>query len=324
LLPEFTYRRPHGPADAVEALAAEGAAALGGGTDLLVLMKEGLAAPSALVDVARLPGARGLGWLADGGVRIGGATTVADLERDARLRTDFPALAQACAAVGTPALRNMGTIAGNLLQRPRCWYFRRGIPCRKSGGDDCPAVHGENQYHAILGGGPCWAVHPSDPAVALVALEAELELVSSAGTRRVPASEFFVLPSVRLDRETILADGELLAAIELPARAAGGIQRYDKLMQRGAWDFALVSLAAHKRRDGEVRLVLGGVAPVPWRVTDSIEEDVASGSLDLDDVATLAERALYDAEPLAGNGYKVELAAALLRRAMSALAGLGG
>ena len=170
---------------------------------------------------------------------------------------------------------------------------------------------------AILGGGPCYIVHPSDPAVALTALEATVEITGREGTRTVPIEMFYVLPAERLDGETVLATGEFVSAITIPAASAGGWQRYDKLMQRGAWDFALVSLAAVHRQNGDVRLVLGGVAPTPWRVTSSIEEDVASGNLDESDVATLAERALYDARPLAGNAYKVDLAKALLQRAMA-------
>jgi xanthine dehydrogenase YagS FAD-binding subunit len=214
----------------------------------------------------------------------------------------------------------MATLGGNLCQRPRCWYFRRAIPCLKNGGDDCPARDGENQYLAILEGGPCHIVHPSDPAVALVALGAMIEVRGPAGRREVAAEDFFVLPRERMDRETILADGELVVAIHLDAAAAGGVQRYVKLMQREAWDFALVSLAAVRREDGEVRLVLGGVSPRPYRVYTSVEEEVTSGGLDEDTIAGLAERALLDAKPLAKNGYKVELAASLLRDAIRQLA----
>jgi len=182
-------------------------------------------------------------------------------------------------------------------------------------------VDGENQYLAILDGGPCHIVHPSDPAVALTALGASVEITSRQGIRSIPAADFYRLPSERMDHETVLETGEFVSAIELGDDAAGGRQFYRKLMQRGAWDFALVSIAAAKRTDGEVRLVLGGVAPRPWRVNSSVEEDVASGGLDEDTVAILAERALYDARPLSGNGYKVELAASLLRDAMRELGG---
>jgi xanthine dehydrogenase YagS FAD-binding subunit len=210
----------------------------------------------------------------------------------------------------------MGTLGGNLCQRPRCWYFRRGISCYKNGGSECPAAQGENQYHAILEGGPCFIVHPSDPAVALMALDAEIEIRGNGQSRTVPAETFWVLPSERLDSETVLASGEYVSGVSVPAASADGSQLYDKLMQRATWDFALVSIAAVRRTDGDVRMVLGGVAPRPWRVPRSIEEDVSSGGIDEDSAAALASRAMYDAKPLAKNGYKVRLAETLLKRAM--------
>ncbi len=319
----FAYHVADSLADAARHLEDAGATPIGGGTDLLVMIEEGLAAPNVLVDLRRMPGARGVTVESDGVVRIGAATRVGDLAQDAVIRERFPALAQACDAVGTPALRNMGTIGGNLCQRPRCWYFRRNVRCHKNGGDFCPAVDGENQYLAILGGGPCYIVHPSDPAVALAALEARVEVTGPGGSYWVEIDQFYKLPRQRMERETVLEDSEFVTAVALLPEAAGGVQHYHKLMQRGAWDFALVSLAAVKRTDGEVRLVLGGVAPRPWRVTSSVEEDVSTGGLDEEAVETLAVRALIDAEPLSMNGYKVELAASLLRQAMAELGGEG-
>ena len=292
---------------------------LGGGTDLLVTIAERLAAPETLVDLRAIPEGDAINTTEDGGLRIGSAARIADVARHPLVLERYAALAQACDVVATPALRHMGTIGGNLCQRPRCWYFRRGISCHKTGGNTCPAVEGENQYLAIVDGGPCHIVHPSDPAVALTALDATVVITSSAGARQVPIAEFYVLPAERMDQETVLEPGEFVSAIELAEYAAGGSQSYRKLMQREAWDFALASIAAVKRRDGEVRLVLGGVAPRPWRVSSSVEEDVASGGLDEDTVGILAERALYDARPLSRNGYKVELAASLLRDAMREL-----
>lgn len=317
----FAYRRAHSLAEAAEQLAHHGAMPLGGGTDLLVTITERLAAPESLVDLRAVANSAEIRSTDADGLRIGASARIDDVARHPLVQARYPALAQACAVVATPALRHMGTIGGNLCQRPRCWYFRRAIPCHKNGGDACPAVDGENRYLAILDGGPCHIVHPSDPAVALTALDAHVEIMGSGGARRVPIAEFYVLPTERLDRETILEHGEFVSAIELDEASAGGLQLYRKLMQREAWDFALASLAAAKRRDGGVRLVLGGVAPRPWRVSSSVEEDVASGGLDEDTIGILAERALYDARPLSGNGYKVELAAALLRDGIRELAG---
>src|SRR5205823_12509062 len=159
------------------------------------------------------------------GLRMGAARRIADLARHAAVRTRYPVLAESCDVVATPALRSMGTIGGNLCQRPRCWYFRRAIPCLKSGGPSCPAVNGENQYLAILDGGPCYIVHPSDPAVALTALGAEVELARAGGTRRVKLEDFYTLPRERIDQETVLAPGEFVAAVHVSAEAAAGVQR---------------------------------------------------------------------------------------------------
>jgi xanthine dehydrogenase YagS FAD-binding subunit len=313
----FEYRAATSLEDAVRELAEPGAVPLGGGTDLLVAIDERLAAPSTLVDLRTIPGSADIVMHRDGSVTIGAAARIADLAKDHRISTQFPALAQACDVVGTPALRHMGTLGGNLCQRPRCWYFRRGISCLKSGGSSCPAKDGENQYLAILDAGPCYAVHPSDPAVALTALEAIAIVSSSNGSRKVALADLYLVPAERADRETTLERHEFISAITIPAESVGGTQRYHKLMQRDAWDFALVSAAACKRMDGGVRIVLGGVAPRPWRVNTSVEEDVASGGLDDEAIATLADRALLDAKPLSKNAYKVELAAALLRRVIS-------
>ncbi len=314
----FRYVRPTNAPDAGRALAEPAAVPLGGGTDLLVTMREGLAQPHALVDLRRVQGSDAIARSDGNALVIGGSARLADIAAHPDVRAHFGALAQACESVGTTQLRVMGTLGGNLCQRPRCWYFRRGVSCFKSGGSSCPAVLGENQYLGILGGGPCHAPHPSDPAVALTALEATVIVAGAAGERRVLMSDFYDATDVT--RETVLAHGEYVQAVELPAGSASAVQRYDKLMQRASWDFALVSLAAVRRTDGDVRLVLGGVAPRPWRVTSSIEEDIASGGLDDETIAVLAERALYDAAPLSQNGYKVTQAEALLRRAIKAIA----
>lgn len=292
---------------------------MGGGTDLLVSLEEGFVDATAVVDLRGIAGADTIEVLGDGSMRIGGAARIHDIANQPEVRENYRCLAEACDVVGTPALREMGTLGGNLCQRPRCWYLRRGISCYKSGGNSCPAKDGENQHHAILDGGPCYIVHPSDPAVALTALDAQVEVSGRSAPRLVPIADFYLPPSERLDHETILGDGEFVSAVVIPRAAAGGTQKYTKLMQRGAWDFALVSCAAARRRNGDVRIVLGGVAPRPWRVPESLEEDVAAGGLEEDAVGIIAERALYDARPLSGNGYKVKLAETLIRRSIAEL-----
>lgn len=293
---------------------------MGGGTDLLVLVEEGLAQPSHLVDIRGVPEARAISWSSSGSVTIGAAVELSTIAGDSLLRERFPALVEACAAVGTPALRNMGTLGGNLCQRPRCSYFRNGFACWKTGANSCPAEQGENRQLAIFGTGPCRAVHPSDTAVALLALDARLHLASSAGQRTASVRE--VISTADPTREALLRPGELIVAVEIPAGASSGRQTYMKLMQRGAWDFALVSLAAVRHSDGTVRLVLGGVAGSPWEADHSVEEDCAAGRLAEDDVDSLVDRALQGAHPLDGNEYKVVLARSLLRRGIGFVAGL--
>lgn len=316
----FEYLRPDSLHAALQAVAAPDALPIGGGTDLLVWIEEGLAAPARVVDLRAIPGADSITLRPDGSLRIGAAARIAALAEHAAVRAHFPVLARAAESVGSPALRNMGTLGGNLAQRPRCWYLRRGLACFKNGGSGCNAFDGEHQYHGVIAAGPCRAVHPSDPAVALEALDAHVEIAGAGSAlRHVTIAALFDGAASNANAEVTLAHGELITAVEIPAAASGGAQHWEKLMQRGAWDFALISCAAARRTDGTVRIALGGVAAAPWRIALSVEEDVASGGLDDESLEALAERALYDAEPLARNGYKVTIAKAALRRAMRAL-----
>jgi xanthine dehydrogenase YagS FAD-binding subunit len=321
----FTYHRPTSLPDAIAAIGESGSRAIGGGTDLLPCIDDGVVRLTRVVDVRDLPGARDITLHADGSARIGAGVRLADLAEHAELRARYPMLAESALAVGTPALRNMGTLGGNLGQRMRCWYFRGGVACFKNGGDRCAAYHGEHEYHGILGDVQCHAVHPSDVAVALEALDAQVEIAGPAGTTR-SCSIAALYEGAGNDpaRELTLRDGELITAILIPAEAAGGVQHWEKVMQRGAWDFALISCAAARRTDGTVRMALGGVGLGPWRIAHSVEEDVASGGLDEDSIDALAERAMYDTVPLERNGYKVWIAQAALRRAMRALGAQDG
>ncbi|MBK8247968.1 MAG: xanthine dehydrogenase family protein subunit M [Gemmatimonadetes bacterium] len=318
-MPVQSYHTPDTWEGATVALAHDGAVPSAGGTDLVPLMRAGITDPDVLVDLRHLPSTGTIEAGDDGSLRLGAAVTLDALARHELVCARFPALAQAAASVGSQPLRDVGTLGGNLCQHVRCWYFRGDHPCLRRGGSHCSAEIGENQYHAIFRSGACVVAHPSDCAVALVALDAMVHVRGPAGQRRVPAADFLVPSSQRMDSATCLGPGEVVEAVTLPPGAAGGTQLFHKQMQRAAWDFALVSVAATKRRDGEVRLVLGGVANTPWRVTTSIEEDVASGGLSDDDIETLAQRALYDATPLAHNAYKLDLASAVLCRAMARL-----
>jgi len=262
--------------------------------------------------------ASSLEWLSDGSLRIAGTTPLAAIADDPLLRERYAALAQACLHPDRPGADASISIGDDLAQRGRCPWLQRDASCLKNGGRTCPAIDGDNRELAILDGGPSWVLHPSDAAAALVALDAMLELSGPGGSRDVTAADFFVLPTERLDRETVLHDGERVQAVRLPAASAGGRQQF--IAVRDASGMVLVSLAAARRTDGEVRLVLGSVSPRPYRVYNSIEEETTTGGLDEDTIEGLAERALLDAEPLSQNGFKIELAAGLLRDAIRALA----
>ena len=254
--------------------------------------------------------------LPDGALRIDGSASLALIAADPLLRRQFPSLADAC---GASPVRDI-TLAADLAQRGRCLYLQQGAPCRRNGGTECFALDGENRMLAILEGGPSWLVHPSQAGVALVALDASLELLNAARrARMVAAGDFFVLPTERIDAETLLESDERVATVVIPSESADGIQRFTLVRDETSGEI-LVSLAATRRIDGEVRLVLGGVSPRPYRVYNSIEEETTSGGLDEETIEGLAERALLDAEPLSENAYKVDLAAALLRDAIRELA----
>lgn len=316
----FTYEHATSREDALARLAAPGVLPVAGGTDLVPCYEDGIVAPSAVVDIRRIPGMRDVTLHADGRISVGAAVTIAELAAHERIRALAPMLADACASAGTPALRNAGSLGGNLAQRHHCWYFRRGVGCFKRGGSQCAAVDGEHQYHGIIADGTCRAVHPSDPAVALLALGATVEIARhGANTREVGIDTLFAGAASDATKEAQLADGELIVAVHIPAEATGGAQHWEKVMQRAAWDFALVSCAAARRADGSVRMAMGGLALGPWRVPLSVEEDVASGGLDEDSIDALVERAFYDAQPLANNGYKREMAQGVLKRAIQSL-----
>jgi xanthine dehydrogenase YagS FAD-binding subunit len=314
----FSYHRPSSLDDALAALAEPGSLPIGGGSDLLAGIEEGHAAPSRVVELERLPELATITGQPDGGVRIGAGVRVTTLAEAPELAA-FPVLRAACAAVGSPALRAMGTLGGNLAQRQRCWYFRSGVACFKNGGAACAAVDGEHVYHAIFSTGTCHAVHPSDPAVALMALDAQVEVRSVRGTRMLSIDALYDGAANHATHETVLADDEIIVAVHLDAAARDGAQHWEKLTQRGAFDLALVSCAGVRRTDGAVRIALGGVAAGPWRAPHSVEEDIAVGGLDEESIDALAARAMYDATPLPGNAYKVELAEAAIRRAAKAI-----
>jgi xanthine dehydrogenase YagS FAD-binding subunit len=320
----FSYARPRSLGDALRLLRS-GAAALAGGTDLLGLMKDGLARPTMLVDLTGIDGLRGWSRERGRGLRIGALTPLVELETSDALAKAMPILREAMRDAATLQLRTMGTVGGNLLQRNRCWYFRdEGTPCWLKGGTRCFAIDGENRYHAIIGAQDCVMVSPSDLVPALIAYDAEVALASPRGQRRMKLAELFVAPRGRERREHSLRPGELITEVRVPEAAMARKGTYLKAMDRKAWSFALVSVAAAARIERgvarDVRVVLGGVAPVPWRVI-AAEKGLEGSALDEAACADAADRLLAGATPLRDNGYKVTLARELVRRALRSLVG---
>lgn len=301
---------------------------LAGGQDLYTEMKHDLVAPTALVELGDIPELRGHERTPDGGVRIGATTRLVDLERDASLDGPFAAIREAAASVASPQIRTQATVGGNLCQRPRCAYFRHAhAPCIKKGGSECFAATGHNKYNAILGGGPSYIVHPSDLAPALVALNAEAVIEGPRGERRTPLERFFTLPSEgSILRENVLGRDEILREVVVPPPADGTVSTYLKFRERESYDFALVSVAAAFRVvDGRVQspsIVLGGVAPIPWRAT-ACEGLLTDAPLEDAAVRRAAEAATEGAAPLSENAFKIPLTRNLVWKALTAL-GAGG
>jgi xanthine dehydrogenase YagS FAD-binding subunit len=321
----FTYSRATDPAGAIRDAARAGARYLGGGTNLVDLMREGVERPSSLVDVTGLD--RGISERDDGGLRIGAATSNTALAADRRVRTRYPMLTRAIVAGASAQIRNMATVGGNLLQRTRCLYFYDGAArCNKrEPGSGCDGVEGFNRMHAILGASPaCVATHPSDMCVALAALDATIYLEGADGARTLPFEALHRLPGDTPDHETELRPGELITAIELSPLPMARRSTYRKVRDRSSYAFALVSVAAALEVEGgtikDVRLALGGVAHKPWRAL--VAEALLRGQQPSEEVFRRAsEGELASARPLRDNGFKVELAK---RTIVAVLSQLGG
>jgi xanthine dehydrogenase YagS FAD-binding subunit len=322
-LKPFAYARPKGVPEALE-LVGGGATVMAGGTDLLGLMKDGIAAPERIADIRDLEALQGWSRVTGKGLRIGALVPLVELETSAELARSVPILREALAPAATLQLRTMGTVGGNLLQRNRCWYFRdEAYPCWLKGGIRCFAIEGDSRLHAIVGAAECVAVAPSDLAPALIAYDAVAALTGPRGSRTMPLADLFVAPHGRVRREHAIAPDELLVEVRVPENAMSRRGAFEKAMERKTWSFAMVSVAASAKVIGGVikdaRVVLGGVAPVPWRARDA--EKLLEGRA-LDDAAAqaAADAALEGAEPLKDNGYKVPLARELVRRALTRLA----
>jgi xanthine dehydrogenase YagS FAD-binding subunit len=319
----FSYARPTGLAEAIREIAADPAArVIAGGTNLVDLMKYDVERPSRLVDITRLAGLDAIEARPDGGLRIGALAKNTTVAYDARIVGGYPLLADAILAGASPQLRNSATTGGNLLQRTRCYYFYDvATPCNKRApGAGCSAIGGTNRIHAILGASPdCIATHPSDMCVALAALEATVNVSGPGGERSIPFAEFHVLPGSHPEQETVLAHGEIITSVDLPAARFTSNYSYLKLRDRASYAFALVSVAAAMQFDGDkiatARIALGGVAHKPWRNTAA--EAMLTGQVPgIEAFRGAADRIVGEATGYGDNSFKIELARRAIIRAL--------
>jgi xanthine dehydrogenase YagS FAD-binding subunit len=319
----FSYARPTSVTEAIREMTADPTARfIAGGTNLVDLMKYDVERPSRLIDITRLPGLDQIEPARDGGLRIGALVKNTAASIDSRITRNYPLLADAILAGASPQLRNAASMGGNLLQRTRCYYFYDvAAPCNKRvPGSGCPAIEGTNRIHAILGtSAACIATHPSDMCVALAALEAVVNVSGPQGDRAIPFAEFHLLPGAHPERETALAQDEIITSIDLPPSQFAQNYSYLKLRDRASYAFALVSVAAAVTLDGDrigaARLALGGVAHKPWRnpaAETLLQGQQASPAM----FGQAADLILRDATGHAHNGFKIELARRAIIRAL--------
>jgi xanthine dehydrogenase YagS FAD-binding subunit len=323
-MPYFTVVKVKSLREAIDQLSSGGARVHAGGTDLLGCLRDDVFKAGTLVSIGQLKELRGITQTPDGILRIGALTTLTEIANSRIIREAYPGLARAASEVGSPQLRNQGTLGGNLCQKPRCWYYRGEFHCMRKGGDKCYALQGENQFHCIFGGTMCYIVHPSDTAPVLVAFEAIARVVGPGGTRTVPLGKFHVPPGENVEKETVLEPNEILTEILLPPPGQRVRSSYRKVRARQSWDFALAGLALvirfNEKRVEQARVVLSGAAPIPWRSRE-VEEAITGKQLDPETVAKAADAAVKNAEPLKQNRYKIALFRGIIEEELVSIAG---
>ena len=324
----FDYVRPASTAEAIAAAAEPGSAYLAGGTNLLDLMKIGVARPGRIIDISRLSDLSQIERLSDGSTRIGALVRNADLAHNVDFSRSYPSVAEALLSGASGQIRNAATVGGNVLQQPRChYYFDTAAHCNKrKPGTGCDAKHGENRLHAVLGwSDACIATHPSDFAVPLVALDTVVEIEGSNGRREIALEQLYRLPGDDPSQGTELTRDELIVALRLPpsAQAFNANSRYLKIRERTSYAFAVVSVSASLRLNAgkiaEARIAIGGVASKPWRCNDA-EGVLAGQPCEAQFFQRAADIALSGAKPSGDNAFKIELAKRLIVRAMTAAA----
>ena len=324
----FEVFTPVDVASASRLLAENDNVAYAGGVDVIDLSKQNIVKPAALVNLKGLKDLGGIDVRPSGDLRLGATVKLSEVAEHLVIRAKFTAIAEAAGEAATPQIRNLGTVGGNILQRPRCWYFRNPeVNCLKKGGDKCYSIGGLNRYHAILGGGPSYIVHPSNLAPALIAMRASATIVGPTGQRTVELEKFFTLPTVDPKRENSLKPGEIITEVIVPAPAAGTISHYLEAREKQSFDWPLVSVAVvldrapGARAVRDARIVMGAVAPIPWRSPDA-EAALKAGPLDESRARAAADAALKDAQPMSDNGYKIVIGKVIVRRAITHAAGL--
>jgi xanthine dehydrogenase YagS FAD-binding subunit len=321
----FAYVNPTNEKDAVAALSPqfEQALPIGGGQDLLARMKDYVTQPDRVVNVKAALDSKVTP--SNGGLRIGAAVRMVDLAEHPQVAQLYPAISEAAIQVGTPQIRNQATVGGNLNQRPRCWYFRNEeFVCFKKGGTTCFSIAGENQFHAIFGGGPSFIVHPSSLAVPMTAYGATFRVLGPQGERLVPAAEYFTLPSKNVRVENVLAPNELLTHVMLPAPGPVKSGHYEvRYKASHDWPiaFATVVLTMSGNTVQSARVVMGAVAPIPWR-SQAAEQALVGKTISEDTAAAAAEVALQGATPLSQNAYKIGVAKTAVKRAVLRAGGI--
>ena len=321
MLRSFAYVRANSLADAFKLLDGPTVRVHAGGTDLLGCIRDNVMTAQKVVSIGAIADLRGIAATSDGGLRIGALATISEVAAHPIVKEKYTALAQAASVVGSPQLRNQGTIGGNLCQRPRCWYFRGDYHCSRKGGDTCYAIGGENQYHAIFGGGACWIVHPSDTAPALMALDAKVRIAGAKGSRVVALEKFFVLPDDNVQKETVVEPGEVVTEVLLPPGDPAMTSSYRKVRARGSWDFAMagfaLAISLKAAKVDRVRAVLSGVAPTPWRSL-GVEQALLQKKLDQATIAKAGEAAIIGAKPLEQNAYKLLMVRGVVEEVLGA------
>ncbi len=323
MIPPFELFQPAGVDDAVRLMREHGDKGwvLAGGLDTFDWFKDRIKRPEAVIDLGGVDELKGIAVVGDGGLEIGAMTSLTDVAENGDVRSGYPLLAEAAGLVATPQIRNQGTLGGNIVQDTRCWYYRSGWPCYRAGGNICYAAtrRSMNREHCIVGADRCVAVNPSDTAPALVALDAEMVVVSTSGERTYPAVDFFIGPDIDIERMTVLEPGDLLTRIVLPAPWEGARWYFEKIRDRKSWDFSLVSVASMISVQGGViqdaRIVVNSIAPYPVRM--GAVEAAIRGREPSDETGQMAgEIAVEDARALRHNDYKIALTRNLVRRSI--------